>query len=273
MSKKQAPPVVTETAFSCPHCGAYTSQHWYKVFGGRYGEGHRTPVIPDAKFVERVKSDRNLPEEADLQHLDWAEKMALGKPFFEKSEKVPYTPLPKLENCNVSRCYNCREIAIWVHDQMVYPEARLNIEPNPDMPPHVRQLFDEARAIVGGSPKGAAALLRLCIQHLCIELGESGKNIDADIASLVAKDLNPLVQKALDVVRVIGNESVHPGEIDLNDNREVAVQLFGLVNLTCEQMISHPKSVEALYAELPESKRDGIDKRNARAKPRSDDSA
>ncbi len=190
--------------------------------------------------------------------------MMLGKPFFESNEENPYRP-PLINNCNLSKCYNCKEISIWVNEQIVYPNIKIDILPNLDLPTKIQQLFEEAREIVDSSPKGAAALLRLCVQYLCIELGESGKNIDQDIASLVGKGLNPMVQKALDVVRVIGNESVHPGSIDLNDNKKVAIKLFGLVNLICDQMISHPKQVEALYEDLPKNKLNGIEKRNAKA--------
>lgn len=171
-----------------------------------------------------------------------------------------------LNNCNISECYNCKEISIWVHDQIVYPENRVDITPNNDLPEHIKQLFNEARQIVLNSPKGAAALLRLCVQHLCKELGESGKNIDKDIASLVAKGLNPLIQKALDIVRVIGNEAVHPGVINLDDNKEIAIKLFSLVNIISEQMISQPKQINDLYGDLPKDKLDGIDKRDAKAK-------
>ncbi len=260
----KSPPVISETAFNCPHCGTFTTQYWFKSFGGSYSEDMRTPGIPDSNFADRITNDRSIPDEMKPGLLSWGEKVMRKKPFFEKSEEAPYNP-PKLDNCNFSRCYNCKDVAIWVHDQMVYPEARIDIEPNPDQPPIVEQLFNEARSIVMSSPRGAAALLRLCIQHLCVELGESGKNIDKDIGSLVSKGMNPLVQKALDVVRVIGNESVHPGEIDLNDNRDTAVQLFSLVNLVCEQMISHPKRVEDLYQGLPESKLKGIEVRDAQA--------
>ena len=100
------------------------------------------------------------------------------------------------------------------------------------------------------------------MQKLCKHLGEKGKNIDADIAALVKKGLNPVVQQSLDIVRVVGNESVHPGTIDLNDDRETALRLFDLVNAITEQMISHPKKVQELYSKLPESKREAIEKRD-----------
>jgi hypothetical protein len=89
-------------------------------------------------------------------------------------------------------------------------------------------------------------------------LGESGKNIDNDIASLVKKGLDARVQKALDIVRVIGNEAVHPGQMDLRDDRDTATELFRLVNLVADIMISQPKAIDAMYSGLPASKLKGI---------------
>ena len=137
--------------------------------------------------------------------------------------------------------------------------------PNQDLPDDIILDFEEARNIVNFSPRGAAALLRLAVQKLCKFLGETGKNIDDDIAGLVSKGLNPLVQKSLDIVRVIGNEAVHPGTIDLNDNKDTAIQLFGLINSIADQMITHPKTIETLYQQLPESKRNAIEDRNKKA--------
>jgi hypothetical protein len=63
---------------------------------------------------------------------------------------------------------------------------------------------------------------------------------------------------------VIGNEAVHPGTLDLKDDLDTATKLFGLVNITAEQMISNPKHVKEIYAKLPESKRNAIDKRDGK---------
>lgn len=265
MSIENTTPLISKTAFSCPHCGAYTTQHWFQLAADAYGEEHRTPTIPDAEMVEEFRANREIPRESKESIIEWCNNMLTRKPFFEASKKTLYNR-PMLNNCNISECYNCKEISIWVHDQIVYPENRVDITPNNDLPEHIKQLFNEARQIVLNSPKGAAALLRLCVQHLCKELGESGKNIDKDIASLVAKGLNPLIQKALDIVRVIGNEAVHPGVINLDDNKEIAIKLFGLVNIISEQMISQPKQINDLYGDLPKDKLDGIDKRDAKAK-------
>ena len=100
-----------------------------------------------------------------------------------------------------------------------------------------------------------------------MHLGQPGKDLNTDIASLVASGLPPGVQKLLDIVRVIGNEAVHPGAIDLRDDLTLAATLFGLVNLITEKMISDPNQLDALYAALPEGKREGIARRDAKRAP------
>jgi hypothetical protein len=163
-----------------------------------------------------------------------------------------------------SSCGRCHEWVLWREDEMVYPPDGRAPLPNPDMPADIQRDYEEARAILSRSPRGAAALLRLAIQKLCRHLGEPGKNIDQDIAALVRKGLNERVQKALDTVRVIGNEAVHPGTIDLRDDPALAGTLFKLVNLIVEKMITEPREIDDLYTGLPAAKRDAIAKRDGK---------
>jgi len=130
------------------------------------------------------------------------------------------------------------------------------------MPADIKNDFDEARSVLAVSPRSSAALLRLCVQKLCIELGEPGKNINEDIGRLVAKGLSPKVQKALDVVRVVGNEQVHPGTLDVRDNPEIAAKLFALVNFIVDDQISKPKLIDELYQKIPDDKLKGIKDRD-----------
>jgi len=142
---------------------------------------------------------------------------------------------------------------------MVIPDMEGIPYPNDDLSDEIKEDYTEARSILSRSPRGAAALLRLALQKLCKQLGESGKEINSDIANLVKKGLRPSIQKALDIVRVTGNESVHPGVLDMKDNREVALKLFELVNLIAEVMISEPKRVDELYETVvPDEKKKAI---------------
>ena len=97
---------------------------------------------------------------------------------------------------------------------------------------------------------------------LCTHLGQPGKNINTDIGNLVNEGLDRRVQMALDVVRVVGNNAVHPGQIDMSDNIEIATRLFDLVNLIADRMITQPRRVEEMYNALPESALDAIKRRD-----------
>lgn len=165
-----------------------------------------------------------------------------------------------------SQCFNCKRLAIWQGQVMVFPVENTTPSPHPDLPDSVKADYEEAGSVLQKSPRATAALLRLCIQKLCIELGEDGKNINNDIASLVTKGLPIRVQQALDIVRVIGNEQVHPDELDVRDNPEIATELFHLVNFIVEDRISRPKAIEELYARLPQNKLEGIRQRDAAAR-------
>jgi len=98
-----------------------------------------------------------------------------------------------------------------------------------------------------------------------VQLGEKGENINHDIASLVEKGLPVEIQQALDIVRVIGNNAVHPGELDIKDDLPTALSLFELLNQIAESMISQPKRIKELYAQLPESQRKAIEERNKKS--------
>ncbi len=159
-------------------------------------------------------------------------------------------------------CAHCGNYSLWLEERMLYPEASGIPMPNSDLDEDIKTDYLEARSIVEKSPRGAAALLRLCVQKLCRQLGEKGKDINDDIRSLVKKELPYRIQQALDIVRVIGNNAVHPGQIDFKDNKETAYALFGLINAIADRMITQPKEVERIYNALPSSALDAIEKRD-----------
>jgi hypothetical protein len=190
-------------------------------------------------------------------------KMKTGLPFLESGKDGDYN-FRYVRNVNISQCYNCNKISIWIYDALVYPRKGEAPPANPDLPDEIRVDYEEASSILDVSPRGAAAIVRLCIQKLCKHLGQPGENINADIKALVAGGLDPRIQKALDAVRVIGNNAVHPGTMDLKDDRSTAESLFRLLNIITEKLISEPKHVDEVYALLPESARAAIEARDKR---------
>jgi len=170
-----------------------------------------------------------------------------------------YFPMP---DWKAALCSHGDKVSIWHEDAMIFPNNSSAPPMHTDLPEEIKEDYEEARSIIQKSPRGAAALFRLCVQKLCAHLGEKGKNINEDIGELVKKGLDPKVQKSLDIVRVIGNYSVHPGTIDIRDNPQTATTLAELINIIVDNMITKPKMVDEMYNNLPKIKRDEINKRD-----------
>lgn len=168
-----------------------------------------------------------------------------------------------LNEIYIARCENCGKKTIWIEDEYVYPDI-VTDQPNADMPDSVKQLYNEAGLIYNKSPRAACALLRLAIERLCNELGETEGDINKNIGALVKKGLPRSVQQALDVVRVVGNKAVHPGMISFDvDDKNTAIMLMRLLNIITERMISEPKEIASLYEDLPDSVKESIEKRDS----------
>lgn len=167
----------------------------------------------------------------------------------------------------LATCEDCNNFSIWQKDEkrvahMLFPMSVVAPVPHPEMPEDIRIDFNEARLVLAASPRAAAALLRLCVQKLCNHLCGSEGNINAQIKKLVQEGLNIRVQKALDTVRVVGNNSVHPGALSSDDVKSVADSLFQLVNYIVDDRISRPKQVDNLFEGLPERDKTAIQKRD-----------
>ena len=112
----------------------------------------------------------------------------------------------------ITQCMHCKEHTVWDQHKLVYPTSSIAPQSSSDMPIDIANDFNEARSVLAFSPRSSAALLRLALEKLCTHLKLPGKNFNEQIGAMVKEGLSPKVQKALDIVRVIGNNAVHPGE-------------------------------------------------------------
>lgn len=259
-------PRVGRAAFVCPHCKAFAQQHWFELLANEpksppaeYSAARVREVIKEQKALEKQGQDAEI-------NLLFLEELAAAveerRPRMERLHDTSYSRY-EVSNAQLSSCFVCKKIAVWVGGRVVSPPSKFDVEAaNEDLPSDIRRDYEEAAEVLAASPRAAAALLRLAIQKVCIHLLDRRGAINEMIADLVKRGLSPLVQRALDVVRVVGNEAVHPGTIDLLDDHDTAMKLFGLVNLIGEAMISQPKHVAALYSSLPPEKLAAIAKRD-----------
>lgn len=173
-----------------------------------------------------------------------------------------FSPGTKCVKIEITTCQSCLNYHVWINGKMMIPNVTNIPMPLDDMPEEIKVLYNEARDVFPHSKRATAALLRLALQKLCIYLGEKGKNINDDIASLVSKGLPIQVQKALDYVRITGNNSVHPGEMNIEDDDEICLRLFAMINFVVDRMIIQPKEIENAFNFLPEKAKIAIEKRD-----------
>lgn len=233
--------------FKCPHCNIVALQDWINA----EHLGKKLINFNSHIYLEYRNSIEDYQQDAIKSFLGYSIPLI--------SENIKFIIPTEL---TISRCQSCNKIALWIDKKIIFPKAIIVDNPNSDMNQDIQDLYNEASLILMDSPKGSTALLRLALQKLLEQIGEKG-NINDSIANLVKKGLSIKIQQALDILRVVGNNAVHPGEINLDDNKDIAIKLFHIINIIAKELISTPKEIENIYNTLiPDGAKESIKKRD-----------
>lgn len=222
--------------FTCPHCGAIAA-HSFKVEGINTGADERSSglIVYNVLIISTCQSC-NLNSLWLKQGID--------------------TYLPSFHTSNDSN--NDKEF-----ENLIFPVKITDLPtPNIDMPNNVLKIYTEACLVLQYSPRSSIALSRLAIEQLVDFLGANGKNLNDKIGDLVTRGLPVTIQQMLDSVRVIGNNAVHPGQIEIEGNIDLAISLLKFINLIVDSQISQPKAIQATYDLIPNSYKESIERRD-----------
>lgn len=218
-------PIFKGTAYHCPHCNAYSHMLW-----GHLTSNRRKGPSKDIPFICATCSCCN-------EENIWL--------------------VTKISNSDFSLLHTGQS------GRMVYPTQTSAPAPSDDMPDDIKKDYLEAASIYQKSPRGAVALLRLGLQKLCVHLGGEGKNINADLAKLAEDEVvSKKLIKSADIIRIVGNNAVHPGTISDDDFEDVSFKLFALINMIVQQGITEPKEVDNMFGSLPEGPRQAAENRD-----------
>jgi len=144
--------------------------------------------------------------------------------------------------------------------RLVHPSNVVRIVP-PEVPKEIKEDFQEASSVISLSEKASAALSRRCLQNMLNERGFKGKDLNAQIDS-VLKILPTEIAFNLDAIRQIGNFAAHPmkseltGEIvdvekeEASWNLDVLEQLFDFFYVQPKTAEEKRKKLDAKLASL-----------------------
>lgn len=128
------------------------------------------------------------------------------------------------------------------------------------MPENVASLYNEARSIMTLSPRAASALMRLALEALLEGLYPDAGNLNETIGAASAAGLPGTIINAMDVLRFNGNAAIH--EIDREDTAETAASLATILNLVVVRLITEPRQIAEMHAQLPATVIAAIERRD-----------
>ena len=221
-------------SFDCPHCGAHAQQTW-----------------PQAVLCA---------DEGGVT-TDWS-------------------------SIDRSECYTCKKETVW-HAQrrysgssgagyshswmewgILWPRERAGVPAHERLPEDLRPLYDEAREVADLSPRAAAALLRLLTETLLRQVAEAPKAKPFDLIGQLVREgkLDEQARMLAAYLRITGNNAVHPGQIDEDEDAQKRVSvMFPFVNSLVQRLIADPAEINELYEQLPEEARAAADRRDGRS--------
>ncbi len=227
-------PSISAKSFNCPHCNVVSHHNWYLTSLTSLSSSVKTPK----QLLEQENSglvrtlDEAIEANLDLRHVS----VTLPKVQVHPLHLFPFF---------VSKCDNCEEYVLWVYKDIVHPQTvKRNL--HEDLPKDVKDICTEAAAVATLSPVCAAALLRTAIEKLCKHLGYKERSLKATISRMKKENVldDTLLYEAMESVRLVGNEAVHEGVIQFDDDAHAVGTLFAIVNHVVEKLIGYPKRVK-----------------------------
>jgi hypothetical protein len=119
--------------------------------------------------------------------------------------------------------------ALWVGGRLVFP---YNVERTRHL---VEEDFEDAAAILNQSPRGATALMRVCIQKLVPLLKQDGHYLNDYISSLVRKALELEIRQSMEVLQVLRNDPGQPSNLETQEDKEMALRFVDSLKAILER--------------------------------------
>ena len=214
-------------SFSCPYCNTVAHQDWYSLFLTPENAAEVRVLTPETVNVGTLRQDdaqRDKIKEID-QFVERLKKNALTYEY----QKHPHPLKVKMANLHISNCHSCNGFSLWVGGLLVFPTR---IDKTPEL---VEEDLEEAAAILNKFPRGAAALMRVCIQKLVPLLEDNGKEFNQRVSSLVRKGLEMEMQQAEEVLQVLRGDSAQLNSLESQADRETALRLLDSLKAVLER--------------------------------------
>lgn len=218
-------------------------------------DGASSGTLNDSRVPAQGKDAFDCPRCATFARQEWFDLERFGGSFRDGRPGRG-----KSGKWTTAQCNRCERFSVWRDDRLIYPMTGVAPLAHPHMPQEARELYDEAREVLGISRRAGAALARAALERLLRTLDpDAGRvNLATRIERIFPRVPAPLGQM-LTVIRVVGNATLHVGDepdemlvliLDPAET-EIVELIFEAINDLVEELIAKPSKVGKLYEKIP----------------------
>jgi hypothetical protein len=217
--------------FSCPHCKTVAHQDWHSLFLRPENAAEVRVLTPETVSADTLKQGE--AQQDNIKEIDRFVARLRQNELTYQYQKHPQPLKVRMANLHISNCHSCNGFALWVGGLLVFPTR---VDKAPEL---VEEDAEEAADILKKFPRGATALMRVCIQKLVPLLEDKGKALNQRVSSLVRKGLEVEIQQATEVLQVLRSDPLQPSQLESQADKETALRFLDSLQEVLERRMSY----------------------------------
>ena len=230
-------PRLGAASFSCPHCNTVAHQDWYSLFLNPENAAEIRVLTPETVIVSTLRQGE--AQRDNIKEVDQLVERLKKNELTYQYQKHPQPLKVRMANLHMSNCHGCNGFSLWVGGVLVFPTK---VDQTSEL---VEEDVEEAAAILEKFPRGATALMRVCIQKLVPLLKENGKELNNYVSSLVHKGLEMEIQQAMEVLQVLRADPGQLSQLEAQADKETARRFLDSLKAVIERrMLPHNQDEE-----------------------------
>src|SRR6516164_4962011 len=217
--------------FSCPHCKTVAHQDWHSLFLRPENAAEVRVLTPETVSADTLKQGE--AQQDNIKEIDpFVVRLKKNELTYEY-QKHPQPLKVRMANLHTSNCHSCNGFALWVGGLLVFPTR---VDKTPEL---AEEDVEEAAAILNKFPRGATALMRVCIQKLVPLLEDNGKALNQRVSSLVRKGLEMEAQQSIEVLQVLRSNPLRLSQLESEADKETALRFIDSLQAVLERRMPH----------------------------------
>src|SRR2546421_7824189 len=229
----------------CPHCPDNTRQEFVE------GIHEYSEELPDDRGRRNVYGDVHT---LSFFRCDGCNAIVGYRTYY--ADAVDIEEAEKLDKKWVLHADDCEsDSSFKTHASLIYSTHKVERELSAHVPDEIKSLYQRALKVKRIEPNSFAVQIRQALEAVCINQGEPGKNLSADLRQLSKRGvLPPTIDEIAQKLKDTGNDGAHvrPQEVESYQVQSIDDFFHLIVNYVYDAPVLLRSYRELLEIEIPE---------------------